>query len=86
METNNQEKILAYCFKCKEKREMINPIEVEFKSKNGKIRKALTSTCPVCGTKLFRFISTKEKVEKETVSNDDFDKEINEFNQERDVQ
>lgn len=40
----------AYCVKCKEKREMKNPKEVTMK--NGK--KAMSGTCPVCSTKLFR--------------------------------
>ena len=40
----------AYCVKCKAKREMKNPKEVTMK--NGK--KALTGTCSVCGTKMFK--------------------------------
>jgi hypothetical protein len=40
----------AYCVKCKTKREMRNPQNIVMK--NG--RKAMTGTCPVCGTKLFR--------------------------------
>jgi DNA polymerase II large subunit len=44
----------AYCVKCREKREIKEPKEVTFK--NG--RKALQGTCPVCGTKLNRMISS----------------------------
>lgn len=40
----------AYCFKCRQKREMKNPVQVTLK--NG--RPAWQGTCPVCGTKLFR--------------------------------
>jgi len=41
---------IAYCVKCKAKREMKNPQSITMK--NG--RKALSGTCEVCGTKLFR--------------------------------
>jgi len=40
----------AYCFKCRQKREIKDPKQVTLK--NG--RSALQGTCPVCGTKLFR--------------------------------
>ncbi len=43
----------AYCVKCREKREIKDPKEVEMK--NG--RPAIEGTCPVCGTKLFRMIA-----------------------------
>ncbi|MEM0286732.1 MAG: DUF5679 domain-containing protein [Nitrososphaerota archaeon] len=42
----------AYCVKCRTKRTMSNPKEV--KLKNG--RKAMSGTCPKCGTKLFRIL------------------------------
>ena len=41
---------MAYCVKCKAKREIKNPKKVTMK--NG--RKAISGTCPKCGTKLFR--------------------------------
>jgi hypothetical protein len=41
---------VAYCVKCKAKREIKNPQKITMK--NGK--PAMTGTCPVCGTKLFR--------------------------------
>ena len=44
----------AYCVKCKEKRIMQNPVDTV--TKNG--RNAKTGTCPVCGTKLFRFVAS----------------------------
>lgn len=47
------ERTTAYCVKCHEKREMQN--EQRIVTKNG--RNALEGTCPVCGTKLFRFIA-----------------------------
>jgi hypothetical protein len=40
----------AYCVKCKKQREVKGPSNVTMK--NGK--KAVTGTCPVCNTKLFR--------------------------------
>ena len=43
-------KLMAYCVKCKSKREMKSPKPV--KMKNG--RKAMKGTCPKCGTKMFR--------------------------------
>lgn len=42
--------MLAYCVKCKKRREMVKPQAV--KLKNG--RKAARGTCPVCKTKMFR--------------------------------
>ncbi len=47
------EKAEAYCVKCREKREMQGVHRVV--TKNG--RNALEGMCPVCGTKLFRFIA-----------------------------
>lgn len=41
---------LAFCMKCRTKREIQNPQNVTMK--NG--RKAMAGTCPVCGSKLFR--------------------------------
>ena len=38
----------AYCVKCKEKREMNDPHQIEMK--NGK--PAVQGTCPKCGTKM----------------------------------
>lgn len=46
----------AYCVKCKAKREMSNPKEVEMKGKGGVKRRAMTGTCPKCGTKMFRIM------------------------------
>ncbi|MEZ4502719.1 MAG: DUF5679 domain-containing protein [Dehalococcoidia bacterium] len=40
----------AYCLKCREKREMVNPQPITMK--NGK--PATTGTCPVCSTKMFK--------------------------------
>ncbi|MBV8301348.1 MAG: hypothetical protein JOY68_05455 [Candidatus Dormibacteraeota bacterium] len=38
------------CLKCKQQREMQNPQAITMK--NGK--PAVTGTCPVCGTKMFK--------------------------------
>jgi RNase P subunit RPR2 len=40
----------AYCVKCKEKREVKDPVQVTMK--NG--RPATQGTCSVCGTKMFK--------------------------------
>lgn len=40
----------AYCFKCRTKREIRNPVKMTLK--NG--RPAIRGTCPSCGTKVFR--------------------------------
>ncbi len=42
--------VVAYCVKCKQKREMLNPQRVTMK--NG--RPAMRGTCPICGTGLNR--------------------------------
>lgn len=47
------EKMEAYCVKCREKREMQNVHRIV--TKNG--RNAMEGICPVCGTRLFRFIA-----------------------------
>lgn len=57
---NAQEPVMAYCVKCKEKREMKDPQEVTMKGKGGKMRMAMTGTCPVCGTKMFRIMGLKK--------------------------
>jgi NAD-dependent SIR2 family protein deacetylase len=40
----------AYCVKCRDKREIKDPVET--KLKNG--RPAIKGTCPECGTNVFR--------------------------------
>lgn len=40
----------AYCFKCRAKRDIANPVSVTLK--NG--RPAVRGTCSVCRTKVFR--------------------------------
>jgi len=46
----------AYCVKCKAKKEMAKPEEVQMK--NGRL--ALQGVCPDCGTKLFRIQGGKK--------------------------
>jgi len=46
---------MAYCVKCKKKVEIKDPKEVTMK--NG--RKAMSGTCPKCGTKVFSFLKAK---------------------------
>lgn len=46
----------GYCVKCKAKREMQNAQEVTMK--NGK--PAMTGTCPVCSTKMYKIGAKKD--------------------------
>ncbi len=57
---NAPEPVIAYCVKCKEKRNMVNPTEVTMKGKGGKTRMAMTGTCEKCGTKMFRIMGMKK--------------------------
>ena len=47
----------AYCTKCRTKREIKDAKEVT--TANG--RHALQGACPVCGTKLLRFVASQAK-------------------------
>ena len=49
----------AYCVKCKAKREMSDPKEVEMKGKGGTKRRAMKGKCPSCGTAMFRILANK---------------------------
>jgi len=40
----------AYCFKCRAKRDIKNPVSVTLKNR----RPAVRGTCSICGTKVFR--------------------------------
>jgi len=57
-------KIIGYCVKCKTKREIKNPEIVEIRSKGGSARRACKGICPVCNTKMFRFMPKEEISEK----------------------
>jgi hypothetical protein len=48
------EAVVGYCVKCKEKREMKNPVEVKM-GKDGS-RRAMKGTCSVCGTGMYRIL------------------------------
>ncbi|MDO9445376.1 MAG: DUF5679 domain-containing protein [Dehalococcoidia bacterium] len=45
----------AYCLKCREKREMLNPNPITMK--NGK--PATEGKCPVCSTRMFKIGAAK---------------------------
>ena len=47
------DKVEAYCMKCKQKREMVDPKKVTFGKKG---RQAYKGKCKVCGTNMFRII------------------------------
>ncbi|OGF61605.1 hypothetical protein A2662_04285 [Candidatus Giovannonibacteria bacterium RIFCSPHIGHO2_01_FULL_45_33] len=62
-ENDNVVKVTGYCVKCREKdREMKGATEVAMKGKGGVERKAMTGTCAVCGTKMFKILG-KPKTE-----------------------
>lgn len=46
----------AYCVKCREKREIKDAKEIIMEGKGDTKRRAMTGVCPVCGTKMFRFL------------------------------
>lgn len=46
------EEVIGYCMKCKEKRSMVDPTEVEMKGG----RRAMSGACSVCGTKMFKIM------------------------------
>ncbi|MEK9175251.1 MAG: DUF5679 domain-containing protein [Patescibacteria group bacterium] len=51
----------AYCVKCRAKdRIMKDAKEVAMKGKGGAERRAMTGTCSVCGTKMFKILGTKK--------------------------
>ncbi|MFQ5711598.1 MAG: DUF5679 domain-containing protein [Candidatus Geothermarchaeales archaeon] len=45
----------GFCVKCRTKREISGGKEMIMKNK----RRALVGKCPVCGTKIFRFLPSK---------------------------
>lgn len=49
----------GYCVKCKAKRVMNDPKEVEMPGKGGVVRRAMTGICSVCGTKMFKILGKK---------------------------
>ena len=49
--------MIIYCFKCKQKTETIDQLEI--KSSNG--RNMIKGTCSVCGTKKSVFVSSKNR-------------------------
>lgn len=50
------EEVIAFCVKCRKKQSMKEPKEIEIKGKGGTKRKALSGTCSVCGTKMFKIL------------------------------
>jgi len=50
------EEYIGYCVKCKNKQPIQGAQIVTIKGKGGKDRKAVTGTCPVCGTKMFKIL------------------------------
>ena len=51
-----EEQVIGYCVKCKEKREMKDVQKVEIKPG----RPAAKGTCTVCGTGMYRILSSKK--------------------------
>lgn len=50
------EQYIGFCVKCKAKKEIKDPQIVTIKGKGGSERKAVTGTCPTCGTKIFKIL------------------------------
>ncbi|MEK7098996.1 MAG: DUF5679 domain-containing protein [Patescibacteria group bacterium] len=50
----------AYCVKCRAKRDMQDAKEVAMRGKGGQERRAMTGTCSVCGTKMFKILGKAE--------------------------
>lgn len=51
--------LTGYCVKCKAKKEMKDPNEVEMKGKGGTVRRAMKGSCPDCGTTMFKILPKK---------------------------
>jgi len=66
-----EEKHMGYCVKCKDKREMNNPVEKLSKTN----RLMLQGTCIVCQTKVNKFIKDSTK---SSIKNNNKNKESNE--------
>lgn len=49
---------VAYCVKCRAKRNMVGEKEVTMPGKGGQ-RRAMTGACEKCGTKMFRILGKK---------------------------
>jgi hypothetical protein len=49
----------GYCVKCKAKRLMNAPVEVEMPGKGEVRRRAMTGTCSTCSTKMFKILGKK---------------------------
>lgn len=47
--------VTAYCVKCREKREMKDPQQVEMPTK-GAPRRAMKGSCGVCGTGMYKIL------------------------------
>lgn len=59
-------KIVGYCVRCRVKRPIMNPKEVQLKGRGGTLKKAVRGICPVCGTTMFRILKKTEVVNEET--------------------
>ena len=66
----NKELLLAYCFKCRQRREIKDPKQVSLRAHIS----AVQGTCPVCGSKLYTRKMRKKSKEapiQRTINNDD---------------
>jgi len=54
---------IAYCLRCRKKVEVQNPEEIITKNN----RKALKGLCPICSTRLFKFLPSVKKEENKEV-------------------
>ncbi len=70
----------GYCVKCHSKQVIKDANEITMKGKGGSTRRAMQGTCPVCGTKMFRFLPSK-KSETEEKKETGIEKEMENFNE-----
>jgi hypothetical protein len=54
---DDPDRLEAYCFRCKAKKQIKDPTETRMK--NGKM--AVSGTCITCGTKMFKILPTQEE-------------------------
>ena len=53
---NKESKLIEDTINLRKKREIKDAKEITMKGKGGTERRAITGVCPVCGTKMFRFL------------------------------
>ena len=52
------DKVMGYCVKCRDKREMLEAMEVSMPGKGGE-RRSMKGKCAVCGTGMYNILGKK---------------------------